>query len=93
MSYDNTNSGILARNQRKETDKHPDFTGSLNVDGTDYWLSAWVKERKDGTGKFFSLSIKPKEQAAPQKAVTGPADMDDDLPFANPYRGVRSYVV
>jgi hypothetical protein len=66
MSYDNTNSGMLARNDKKETEKHPDFKGSINVDGVDYWLSAWVKEGKPGGKmegrKFFSLSVSPKEQ-------------------------------
>ena len=37
--YDNTNRGILSRNERKEKDSHPDFVGSINVDGKDYWLS------------------------------------------------------
>jgi hypothetical protein len=58
MSYDNTNSGMLARNDKKETEKHPDFKGSINVDGVDYWLSAWVREGKEGGKmegrKFFS---------------------------------------
>ena len=84
MSYDNTNSGILSRNDRKEQPNHPDFKGSLNVDGRDYWLSGWVKERKDGSGKFFSLSVKPKDAPAePKPAPTrggGPA-LDDDIPF------------
>ena len=82
MAYDKTNSGILSRNDRKEQDTHPDFRGEINVDGVDYWLSAWVKERKDGSGKFFSLSVKPKDaapaKAQPKKAL---AEMDDDLPF------------
>ena len=80
MSYDNTNTGILSRNERKESDKHPDFTGQINVDGTDYWLSGWVRERKDGTGKFFSLSVRPKDnvqKAAPNKVL----DDSDDIPF------------
>ena len=88
--YDNTNSGILSRNDRREKETHPEYTGTLNVDGVDYWLSAWVKERKDGSGKFFSLSVRQKEQrnpaplqkmaAKPQKGVPMD-DIDGDIPF------------
>ena len=90
MAYDNTNSGILSRNERKEQDNHPDFTGTINVDGTDYWLSGWTKEGKEGSKmegrKFFSLSVKPKD--AP-KAAAKPAparkalvlDDDGEIPF------------
>lgn len=90
MTYDNTNSGILSRNDRKEKETHPDFKGQINVAGVDYWLSGWVKERKDGTGKFFSLSVKAKDEQPRQPAKapakqTAPAnsfdDMDDDVPF------------
>jgi hypothetical protein len=92
MSYDNTNSGMLARNDKKETEKHPDFKGSINVDGVDYWLSAWVKEGKEGGKmagrKFFSLSVSPKEQnfapksaPVPQKSAPKTFDqLDDDIP-------------
>ena len=84
--YDNTNRGILSRNERRENDKHPEYTGTLNVDGVDFWLSGWVKERNDGSGKFFSLSVKPKQapaQKAPQKPVKQAAQAfdDSDVPF------------
>lgn len=79
MSYDKTNSGILSRNDRKEKDTHPDFTGQINVEGTDYWLNGWVKERKDGSGKFFSLSVRRKDG---ERRETRPEPADDtDVPF------------
>ena len=36
MSYDNTNSGFIGKNSRKTEEKHPDITGSVNVDGREY---------------------------------------------------------
>jgi hypothetical protein len=95
MAYDNTNTGILSRNERKETDSHPDFTGTINVDGVDYWLSGWTKEGKPGgkmEGKrFFSLSVKPKDAQAAPKRKPEPepvgGSFNDDIPFADPLRG------
>jgi len=78
--FDNTNKGILSRNDRKEKDQHPDFKGQINIEGTEYWLSGWVKGRKDGTGKFFSLSAAPKEAKFEEKPVAK-AKIDSDLPF------------
>lgn len=84
MEYDNTNRGVLFRNDKKETEKHPDFTGSMDVGGVDHYLSAWVKESKQGK-KFFSISIKPKnEVAAPaikQAKQIVEDDFEDDIPF------------
>lgn len=84
--FDNTNKGILSRNDRKEKDTHPDFKGQINVEGKEFWLSGYVKERKDGTGKFFSLSVQPKDgQQKPlpkPSAGGGSSRMDEDIPFA-----------
>ena len=44
--FDNTNRGSIWKNDKKEKDTHPDFTGSLNVGGVEYWVSAW--KRKEG---------------------------------------------
>jgi len=44
MSKENKDlSGVLFKNDRKETERHPDYTGNMTVKGVDYWLSAWVK--------------------------------------------------
>ena len=89
--YDNTNRGVLFKNSRKAADTHADYTGTLNINGVDHWISAWIKEGKNG--KFFSLSIKPKNgtsERPEQKAADfkeavrrnfPDADLDDGVPF------------
>src|SRR6516165_1060516 len=54
------NSGIAFKNDRKQTDKSPDFTGSATIAGVSYQMSAWVKEGKRGR-KFFTFAFKAKE--------------------------------
>ena len=85
--YDNTNSGMLARNDRKEKDSQPNFTGSLNVAGTDYWLSAWVNDGKPGSQmegkKYFSIKINPKDapQSSTPRSYASDGIASDDIPF------------
>lgn len=79
-TYDN--SGALFKNDRKEQPKHPDYNGSITIDGREYWLSAWIKEGQKG--KFMSIAAKPKD--APQEQQRAPArqqsrDDDDSIPF------------
>jgi len=94
QKYDDTNRGVLFKNDRKESDKHPDYRGQINVNGEEFWLSAWIKSSEKG--KFMSLSVQPKEDKpkASKPAKEQPrSDDTDDIPFANPYRGRLSYVV
>lgn len=79
--YDNTNRGVLFKNDKREQDNHPHYRGSINVNGEEFWLSAWLKESEKG--KFMSLSVKPKEDAPaakphPKKVADIP---HDDIPF------------
>jgi len=80
MEYDNTNRGSLFKNDRKDDAKFPDYKGSLNVDGVEYWLSAWIKLSKDGQ-KFMSLSIKNKNADASLNKKAKQQDFDDSMPF------------
>ena len=79
MEYDNTNRGSVWKNAKKETDNHPDFTGSLDVDGVQYWVSAWKKkEGANPNAPALSFSIKLKE---PKPAQDGGGDDDSEIPF------------
>jgi hypothetical protein len=62
MEYDNTNKGALFRNDDKNPndDRGRDYNGTLNVEGTEYWISGWVRTSKNGK-KYLSLSVKPKQ--------------------------------
>jgi uncharacterized protein (DUF736 family) len=78
--YDNTNSGALFANADRKTDKHPNARGTLNVEGREYWISAWTKTSKKGE-KYQSLSIQPKDEQPAAKPQTDTAPFNDDIPF------------
>ncbi len=80
--YDNTNRGVLFLVEEKEDEKHADYSGSINIDGVEHWLSAWRRTSKNGK-KFLSLTIKRKPASAKKPATKSGsiADMDDDVPW------------
>jgi len=80
------NSGVLFKNDKKEQEKHPDYKGSIMVDGNEYWLSAWIKEGK--SGKFMGLAVSPKDAQPPagkvpygQGGTTKEGRDMEDIPF------------
>jgi hypothetical protein len=87
MAYDNTNRGVLFRNSDKKSDKHPDYSGSINVDGVEMKLAGWIKEGKKG--KFLSLAVtnenKPQGKPNPNRNLGtvdhNPDDDGDSIPF------------
>ncbi len=91
MAYEQRdNSGTIFVNDRKETDKHPDRTGTAMIDGVMYYVSGWIKD--GAKGKFMSMAFKRKDEQ-PQQPISQRAmpkkqniipddDMDGDaIPF------------
>lgn len=76
MSYDNSLSGVLFKNDKKVKPNQPDYTGNWeDKDGNAHWLSGWIKEGKSGV-KFISLSATLKDAPAGSDD-----DAEEDIPF------------
>jgi uncharacterized protein (DUF736 family) len=80
------NTGTINRNEYKKEDKHPDYRGTIDVDGQDKEIALWVKQSAKGT-TYFSVKIsepyKKAEQEAPQGKWIKPEQVTpkSDLPF------------
>lgn len=86
MSNQRDNSGILGKNLRREKDGHPTHSGQCTIDGKQFWISAWVKEGRNG--RFFSIAFRPKLARDHQGATGNPPartderdEFSDEIPF------------
>ena len=86
MQYDNNLKGVLFVNDKKDKnnpeDKKPDMTGNCEIDGTEYWVSAWKRTGTNSGKTFLSLSLQKKDA---DQAPTGKPNFvgkdGNDLPF------------
>jgi uncharacterized protein (DUF736 family) len=73
--------GSLFKNDEKLTEAHPDYKGTCMIDDKKFYISAWIKESREGI-KYMSLSIQPPLQKS--SALTKPRKPerdDEDVPF------------
>lgn len=75
--------GALFKNDRKQSDTHPDYTGNCTIEGKEFWINAWLKEGPKG--KYYSFSFKPKD-AKPQpkqheRFEHERRDIESEIPF------------
>jgi len=77
------NGGAIFKNDKK-ADTHPDYKGTINVDGQDKEIALWVKQSAKGT-TYFSVKIsepyKKAEEQTPQGKWIKPEQVKNDLPF------------
>lgn len=80
QQYDNRLSGALFTNDRRTSDRAPNYKGSVTLeDGREYWVSGWVKNTRSGD-KFLSLALQPKDASpAPAPRQSNTPDQDDFL--------------
>lgn len=76
--YDNSNTGVLFKNDKKGNDRAPDYKGKINVDGVEKQLAAWIKTSQKGT-KFMSLSVS--EPYQPKESLPSEEPLDSEAPF------------
>ena len=81
MEYDNTNTGVLFRNETaNEENKQPYMTGKLNVEGKELQIAGWMKESKAGK-KFLSLKVQESRTQEVKAANNSSTSTTDDIPF------------
>lgn len=86
QQYDNTNTGVLFLNDRKESDKHPDRKGSIDIEGKQYWLSGWDKQTAKGETISLKATLKDDAKKVAEKAkesvnTARGNDFDDEIGF------------
>ena len=76
--YDTTNTWNLFRvkDEDRKTESHPNYSGWINVDGKDYYLTGWIRQGKNSGLKFIGGDIKPKEETAKVSNTD-----DSEIPF------------
>lgn len=55
--YDDELRGVLFPEREKQSDRHPDFTGKVTVEGKDYRIAAWKRASRSSGNPFLSLTL------------------------------------
>ena len=84
--FDDNERGAIWPNKKRESDRHPHFTGQAKIDGKEYWVSAWKRaDDANPNAPSLSFSFKLKENQPGQSwgdpKDTGMVDIESDLPF------------
>ena len=77
QQYDNNLSGVLFKNDKDGNEKRPDYKGSAEIEGVQYWVSAWIRD--GAKGKFMSMKYEAKEKQQSQQSQTPKPDPVDDF--------------
>jgi hypothetical protein len=81
------NRGSLFVNSKKLLPTHPDYKGTININGEVMWLSGWNSSSSKGIN-YISVSVSPmietnNNNTTPQPEISVPNSilLDDEIPF------------
>lgn len=84
MAFEHKEGGMsIFKNEHKEKESQPDYTGSAKIDGKEKKISCWINEGKNG--KYFSCKVQDpyvnpsNNTSAQQSAINN--NFDDNIPF------------
>lgn len=83
--YDNTNRGAVWKNGKMRDGKRdPHFTGTINVDGVDYFISVWNNDKQGENQPLMTMSVRKddrNENPSYQSGNTAPVDVNSEIPW------------
>ena len=83
--FSNELSGMLKKNPRKTSDKHPDYTGFCEINGEKYDIGAWIKTAGQTSSmagqKYMSLKFTPESERQQAQPAQGGKPAQEDVPF------------
>lgn len=77
--FDNTNTGVLFKNNQEGNPSRPWYKGKINIEGREYELAAWVRESKKDGSKFLSLKATPAQTKSYAQEEQPP--FEDEAPY------------
>lgn len=89
LVIDRENSGLIFANDDPTSDKAPDYTGVINVEGTQYQIALWNREFDSGAVGFgVKISeVREAEESRPQRGASRPAQSRPAASRTAPSRG------
>tara|TARA_B100001939_G_C16645420_1_gene489460 strand:- start:78 stop:353 length:276 start_codon:yes stop_codon:yes gene_type:complete len=86
--FEDCGEGVLFTEDNKKSDRSPDMTGSIEIEGKAYRIVAWNRVGTRSGKEFLSIKVSPqreKSQQEPQSSQnqSPPAQTftNDDVPF------------
>lgn len=75
------NTAALFKEEDKQNENGPDYTGMGLIEGKELRLAAWINEAKSGK-KYLSIKFdEPRPKVAKAKEAKSDPDLDEDVPF------------